>query len=222
MASYLDDQTRAAHYGVCRAKKNRYEKILDFWMWVAVIALLGTLVIELFVNFFLYGFFLADTEHVVNAFTNIIGSALGVYAIYLRKWPITFLAAYVAIFCNVFIAVAAAVAGVVHILLAKLSKEEGWPLFDIPYDEQAQRLKNQESIIRHRAVALGERRAAESAESAVSTENTEMHDILDERADTLSVKPKGYHDRFRDAQPEDRLHTFESGIMDTLEEIGGQ
>lgn len=222
MASCLNDEARLAHYDKCRFRKKSFERVLDWCMWAAIFFGACTVVPELFVNGFMNIVFLQDVKTLLLALAKTLSVAAAIYAIYYRKWPITIAGVFIVSWSNLGVALATAVSAVAHYGLNQLEKEPGWPLFEIPYDEQEQRQKNQESIFRHRAVALGERRAAESTGSAVPAEDTEMHDILDERVDTLSAKPKGYHDRFRDAQPEDRLHTFEPGIMDTLEEIGEQ
>lgn len=220
MASYLDDKTRAEHYGRCRAKKKRYERILDFCMWAALLAGAMTVIPKLFVNGFMNLLFVRNMEMLLEALSRTLGAAVAIYAIYLRKWKITIPATLAALACNIFVALATAVSAVVHWYLHRLSQEEGWPLFDIPYDEQEQRRKNTEKIIRHRAVALGERVISAPTEETAEAAEPGMYDILDERADVLNGSLSGYHDRFRNAQPEDRVNSFEPGVMDTLEDIG--
>lgn len=218
MASYLDDKTRAAHYDECRIKKKRYERVLDICMWASLLFGAFTVIPELFVNVFMNALFLRDVETLSVALGSVLSVAAAIYTIYLRKWPVTVVAAAVVMPFNAAVGCAAIVSAVVHFLLEKLSREEGWPLFDISYAEQEQRQKNTEKIIRHRAVEQGARVIGEAAPDGKSAQD--MYDILDERRDTLSVSPSGYHDRFRNAQPEDRVNSFEPGVMDTLEALG--
>lgn len=213
MASYLDDKTRLAHYDACRAKKKRYERVLDVCMWIAILFGAFTVIPELFVNGLLNGIFIGDISVFFLALFKTLGIAAAIYAIYLRKWPITIVAALVVSPCNSIVALATAAAAVSHWLLHRLSQEEGWPLFEIPYAEQEQRQKNIETIIRNRAVTLGARVSTEPSE------DTEMHDILDESKDTVYVKPKGYHDRFRDSTPQGSVSAFTPEVMDSLEEM---
>ncbi len=216
MASCLNDKARLEHYDKCRFRKKHLEKILDWCMWAAILFGACTVLPELFVNGFMNIVFLQDVQMLLLALAKTLSVAAAIYAIYYRKWPVTIAAAFVVSWCNGAVALAAVVSAVAHYGLNQLEKEPGWPLFEITYEEQEQREKSLESIVRNRAVELGARAAAEP------DDDTDMHDILDESADKIYVKPKGYHDRFRDAEPEDRMHSFEPGVMDTLESIGGE
>lgn len=216
MASCLNDETRLANYDKCRFRKKNFERVLDWCMWAAIFFGACTVIPELFVNGFMNVIFLQDVKTLLLALAKTLSVAAAIYAIYYRRWFVTIAAVFIVSWCNGGVALAAAVSTVVHYGLNQLEKEPGWPLFEIPYDEQEQREKNIENIIRNRAVALGARVATEP------DGDTDMHDILDESADKVYVRPKGYHDRFRDAEPEDRIHSFEPGVMDTLEEIGGE
>lgn len=214
MASCLNDKARLEHYDKCRFRKKRLEKILDWCMWAAIFFGACTVVPELFVNGFMNIIFLQDVEMLLPALAKTLSVAAAIYAIYYRKWPVTVAATLVVSWCNGAVALATAISAVAHYGLNQLEKEPGWPLFEITYEEQEQREKNLDNIFRNRAVELGARVATEP------DGDTDMHDILDESTDKVYVRPKGYHDRFRDAEPEDRIHSFEPGVMDTLESIG--
>ncbi|MDD5946929.1 MAG: hypothetical protein PUC41_03925 [Oscillospiraceae bacterium] len=214
MATYMDDQTRIAHYDKCRIKKKRNERVLDVCMWVAIICGAVTVIPTLFVNGLLNGIFIGDIPTFLRALLTTAIVLFSIYAIYLRKPVITAIAALASFFVDPLVFIATLVSIVPHIGLQKLSQEEGWPLFDISIREYQQREKNTEKIIQHRAMELGARRVTDSAEG-----DAEMNDILNDTSDTVLIPPAGYHDRFRDAVPEDRIHSFQPGVMDTLESI---
>ncbi len=217
MASYMDDETRLAHYDKCRIKKNRYEHTLDICMWIAILFSAMTVIPELFVNGLLNGIFIGDIPVFLGALLCTAAVLFAIYAIYLRKPVITAIAGVAVFYFDPLVGITTLVCVVPHILLAKLSQEEGWPLFDISIGEYQQREKNTEKIMQHRAVELGARLVTDPVEG-----DAEMHDILDERADTVFVRPTGYHDRSRDAVPEDRVSSFTPGVMDTLALIDEQ
>ncbi len=217
LASYMDDETRLAHYDKCRIKKKRYERVLDVCMWIAILFGAMAVIPTLFVDGLLNGIFIGDIPTFFGALLCTAVILFAIYAIYLRKPVITAIAGIVTLYFAPLVSVATLVCIAPHILLAKLSQEEGWPLFDISIGEYQQREKNTEKIMQHRAVGLGARAA-----TAPVAGDAEMHDILDETPDTVFVNPAGYHDRFRDAVPEDRVNSFTPGVMDTLESINEQ
>lgn len=214
MATYMDDQTRMAHYDKCRTKKKRNERVLDVCMWVAIIGGAMEVIPTLFVNGLLNGIFIGNIPTFLGALFSTAIVLFAIYAIYLRKPVITAIAALAVFFIEPLLFLATLVSIVPHIELTKLSKEEGWPLFDISIGEYQQREKNMEKIIQRRAVELGARRVTDPVAG-----DAEMHDILNESSDAVLIPPVGYHDRFRGAVPEDRLHSFQPGVMDTLESI---
>ncbi len=217
MATYMDDATRIEHYDKCRIKKKRNERTLDVCMWIAIIDGAITVLPELFVNGLLNGIFIADIRTFLGALLCTALVLFAIYAIYLRKPVITIVAGVAVFYFAPLVSLATLVCIVPHIALEKLSQEEGWPLFDISIGEYQQREKNTEKIMHHRAVELGARLATDPVEG-----DSEMHDILSEAPDTVFVAPSGYHGRFRDAVPEDRINSFTPGVMDTLESINEQ
>ena len=93
----------------------------------------------------------------------------------------------------------------------ELSMEEGFPQFDIGFDERAKRAAQMERITKHTAIENGQRRTAAPDADAMS-------DLLDEAGDIpiATAELTEYHDRSRHGRIEESGKAVEYGNMDEL------
>ncbi len=213
MASCLTDEVRAAHYDQCRLKKKRCESILSFCMKAVLLIAVFTL-LPAAAEGLLFGLFIGDFDPFLQFVLKTLAGAATVYTIYLRNWKITLGIVFVSAVMNPLTPLFVIPCVFAHRGLNKLEQEPGWPLFDVSFSEWQERQKNLERITRHKAIQLGE--------AAASCSNTgDMDDLLDENRHTLPAFVSGYHDRYRDSDPNAQPAPFVPGIMEELEEIGG-
>jgi|GEM_PF-2032605 len=229
MASLYTDEAREARYAKLRTKKKRLDITLDIIMRIVlftmglgvVINAIGGLLSVLSLNFLDGISFLLDLAMV----------AAVVYAIYKRDrltsaivlgitivFPmIRGFASGFGLSVNLFAPVIMIAVLIVDVQWYQLSQEEGFPLFDISYQERQERQKQLEKVSLNRAVASGVRMAS-------TEQNSDMSDLLDAGFDrpVMAQPLSGYHERMKDAKPGvQRAAGYQPGVMDMLEEIGG-
>ena len=92
-----------------------------------------------------------------------------------------------------------------------LSKEEGFPKFDISFDEREKRAAQMERITKHAAIETGKRRTAAPDADAMS-------DLLDTEGDVpvATAELSGYHERSRHGRIVESGKAVEYGNMDDL------
>lgn len=234
MPSLYTDSVREARYAKLRAEKNRLEKIYNILGWIALFTMGGGLIMAA-LSAFLVGIFLDPME--IVKFVPEAGQVVCVFAaLYKREPKFTGLMMLGFIACGVvstLLSGAPSSAMDVSFLLNfafiflivclvysfrwnKLTKEEGFPHFDITYEERQKRMQIQEEQSRNRAVRAGVRVAA-------TEQTSEMGDILDAGFDAPVLAPHltGTHDRSKNAVGGmKRPAAYTAGEMDELAEDG--
>lgn len=234
MPSLYTDSVREARYAKLRAEKNRLEKIYNILGWIALFTMGGGLIMAA-LSAFLVGIFLDPME--IVKFVPEAGQVVCVFAaLYKREPKFTGLMMLGFIVCGVvstLLSGAPSSAMDVSFLLNfafiflivclvysfrwnKLTKEEGFPHFDITYEERQKRMQIQEEQSRNRAVRAGVRVAA-------TEQTSEMGDILDAGFDAPVLAPHltGTHDRSKNAVGGmKRPAAYTAGEMDELAEDG--
>lgn len=229
MASIYTDEAREARYGKLRIKRNRCEKWLGWIMWA--ILLIGALsLIPGFVDGLLGGLFRGELFTFFGFLFSVVNFCAAVYAVYAKKWQhtiaaIVLIAVLGAITASINYKMAASTFNIIPLIptffidrvWAELEKEEGFPLFDISYAEREERRRNMEKLTEARALRAGYR-------VAQTEQTSDMSDLLDSGRDApvMAAHPRGYHDRYQDSQQiTEPFQGIRSGVMDTLEDIGG-
>ncbi len=234
MPSLYTDSVREARYAKLRAEKNRLEKIYNILGWIALITMGGGLIMAA-LSAFLVGIFLNPME--IVKFVPEAGQVFCVFAaLYKREPKFTELMMLVFIACGVvgallsgassnamnvsFVLNFAFIFLIVCLIYSfrwqKLAKEEGFPHFDITYEERQKRMQLQEEQSRNRAIRSGVRVAA-------TEQTSEMGDILDAGFDApvLASHLTGTHDRSKNAVGGmKRPAAYTAGEMDELAEDG--
>ena len=230
MASIYTDEAREARYGKLRIKRNRCEKWLGWIMWA--ILLIGALsLIPGFVDGLLGGLFRGELFTFFGFLFSVVNFCAAVYAVYAKKWQhtiaaIVLIAVLGAITASINYKMAASTFNIIPLIptffidrvWAELEKEEGFPLFDISYAEREERRRNMEKLTEARALRAGYR-------VAQTEQTSDMSDLLDSGRDApvMAAHPRGYHDRYQDSQQiTEPFQGIRSGVMDTLEDIGGE
>lgn len=227
MASLYTDEVREERYARLRCKKNKLDKQYGILGQIAVF-LAGCGLIAGGLMSFLNGIFLNPME-LISFIPSAAQAVMVVLAIYKREPKFTGLMMLAFFGCDV----VGALLGKVNLLFNgmfiflvfclildfrwdKLRKEEGFPLFDITYEEREKRNQIREEQARNRALQAGVRTAA-------TEQSSDMGDILDDGFDTPVLAPHlhGIHDRGQFAVGgTQRPQAYQSGEMDMLEEIG--
>lgn len=224
MANIYTDESRLARYSVMIKRRNRYERIFGVCMWAMIICA-GTEIIPHLFNGLLYGLFIGELQ----AFFVMLGVAaffaFAIYALVKRSfWFI--LPAFVLcltimdggmfyLFGNFVAPLSLIVSGIVSLLWAKLSQEEGFPRFEISYAEEQGRKKVQERRSEYRAQQAGIRTEQEQLDV-----NAEMTDLLDADSEVVRMPAKlnNYHERYRNADAVVRAAEAHDGTMTELAE----
>lgn len=182
MTSIYTDEARQARYDRLRAKKRRLDKCLDVLMWITLIGGFITL-LSGFMTGVLGGVLYGDLKAFFEWLLNVAVFGVTVWAIYAKNVRFTLIAMIVSAVAA-FLELATA-SGFVYALIPliltlivdiqweKLSKEEGFPLFEISIREYETREKHQLEIARNRALNAGVRVATAEGDGA------DMGDILD-------------------------------------------
>ena len=234
MPSIYTDSVREERYGRLRVRKKQLEKYYDILGWILLIGMGGGLIAAA-IGAFLTGIFLDPMELI--RFIPEAGQVFIVFwALYRHDPKCTGLAMLIFFGCG---ALSSLLSGtgvgvngigfalnlgflpLIIILLIdfkwdKLRKEEGFPHFDILYEEREKRQQNQEELSRNRALKAGVRVAA-------TEQTSEMGDLLDAGFDAPVMAPHlhGIHDRGQFAVGGIRKpDAYTEGQMDRLEEIG--
>ena len=223
MASIYTDDYRLARYSKLRKRRDIIEKVLAISMLIALILAAGE-VIPALLNSILGG--LSLLREISDFFLAVLGIACmagAIYAIYKREWVITLivfvlipiLAAFGAVrYLGVFQPVPLLAALICDVFWLKLSKEEGFPQFQLELNRHEATEKAWNFTSRKNAVESGARAAATG-----TTADSDMHDLLDETAETLNADLKGYQDRSQGADPFVHPTETHSEMMDTLEDL---
>ena len=218
MASLFDDEVRREHYAVCRARRIACEKRFNLCGGVMVFIIIGDIMGTMFsgilekmtdvnpcpvwllpLSLTVYALMLFGTFSrkmlpvLVGVLLSIVRIALG---------PVTF-------FTLAFLPIT--VMALTMRTWVSLSKEEGFPLFDISFDERKKRAVQMERITKHVAIETGKRRTA-------APDAGEMSDLLDTAGDTpvAAAELSGYHDRSRHGRITESGKAVEYGNMDDL------
>lgn len=222
------DKAREERYAKNRLIRNRLDKTFDISMWVTIVVSLIPVA-----NSLIYGLaalVAAQVGVLFESLCTLAGCAATVLAIYQKK--VSFTIAMLGVNVLMLFCKGSVLLNIPILLFVlwvcdrweKLSQEEGFPLFDIPYREQEERRKLQEQYARDRAIQSGARVAATEQQS-------DMHDILDADRDTpvLPAEIRGYEERNRKTgdvfhptvQPDSGVCAAQpvSTDMDTLEAL---
>ena len=234
MANILTDESRLTRYSVLRKRKKILETIFDISMFLIILAA-ATEIIPQFISGVLQGFFLGELRPFFVFLGVTLSMAFFVYALFRRDWRFLLPALILSLlltgggfFCglgSLLSPFAIAAALIVSFFWLKLQKEEGFPLFEITFNEEQERQKVQEKRTEYRTLQAQIREAQEKPDS-----NAEMTDLLDadSQKDFMPAHLSNYHERYRNAdavvhsvQPhDDRMDTVtepeQSGEMDEL------
>jgi len=216
MANLLTDDVRREQYAIHRARRIQCEK------WFSLSG--GVMVFNIIADIF--GTMFSD---ILEKMTNInpcpvwaLPISLAVYALMLfgtssrRPQPVLIgvLLAFVRIALKPFSLFTIALLPIIVMAVTmrawvSLSKEDGFPLFDISFDEREKRAAQMERITKHVAIETGKRRTA-------APNAGEMSDLLDREGDTpvAMTDLSGYHDRSRHGKVGEQGRTVGFGSMD--------
>ncbi|MBR6107922.1 MAG: hypothetical protein IKQ39_07920 [Oscillospiraceae bacterium] len=219
MASIYTDEVRQTRYMRLRRRKRILDRIFDVCMIAALV--FGTLALYSAGPMLMEGLGGADIRLILGGLICILPLPGIIVTIYLKNWK-----AAAAEFALLFLAGAILIDGTYGLLIfidvialvtdifwEKLSQQEGFPTFEIGYQEEKERAKALHQYAENRAVAAGVR--AERTEP-----DNDMHDLLDADTDvgTVTQKLTGMHDRYRDVQThETGRAAYVPGVMDDLE-----
>jgi len=221
LASIYTDEAREARYSKLRQKKRAYDKIFDFCMWGAI--LFGVFALRDLVLVLIAALTSFSLAIIAVCFAGIICVLGTVWAIYKKDIRFSIAIALLMVFlqCSGVIMFSLAlfiiigVTCVTDFLWYKLSQEEGFPLFEIGFEEWKQREKAYERCAENRAVEAGVRAAAE----AQNIGSGEMDDLLDGSSEPIPAVPSGYKDRFAQAHVYESQQRYQPGVMDSLEDL---
>ncbi len=221
MASVYTEDERLVRYSKLRKRRDRIEKILGAVMLVALVAAAGE-VIPALLDSILGGLtLLRGLGEFFLALAGIVLMAAAVFAVYKRDWRITLgVFALIAVgigggavrYLGVLQPLTLTAALVCHIFWARLSKEEGFPQFQLEVNRQEAAAKAWDFTARKRAVETGARVAA-------SEGSGDMHDLLDDSAEEINSDLTGYQERGQGADPLVHKAEQHSELMDTLEDF---
>ena len=221
MASVYTEDERLVRYSKLRKRRDNVEKILGAVMLVALTAAAGE-VIPALLDSILGGLtLLRELDVFFLALAGIVLMAAVIFAIYKRDWritlitlvPVTLGIGFGAIrYLGVLQPLTLTAALVCHIFWARLSKEEGFPQFQLEVNRQEASQKAWDFTARKRAVETGARVAA-------SADDKDMYDLLDDRTEALNTDLTGYQERSQGADPLVHKAEQHSNIMDTLEDL---
>ena len=218
MASLLTDDVRREQNAVFRAQRIKCEKIFNvcgfFLILTALADLVGTILWS--------AFGLITSTNLAPAWCFPV--SLAVYVLVLtgtfgRKMPTVLIGALIGAARLILNPIGFFTLSAIPILIicltmrkwVSLSKEEGFPLFDISFDEREKRAAQMERITKHVAIETGKRRTA-------VPDAGEMSDLLDAAGDVpvATAELSGYHDRSRHGSIVESGRTVENGNMDEL------
>lgn len=221
MPSIYKEDERLARYSKLRKRRDTIEKVLGITMLAAIIAALGEIVPAL-LNSILGGLtLLRGLDEFILALAGIALMAAVIFAIYKRDWRITLVILILTPFCigfgvaqylGILQPLPLISALICDIFWAKLSKEEGFPQFQLEVNRQEAAAKAWDFTARKRAVETGARAAA-------SADSSDMHDLLDDSAEEINSDLTGYQERNQGADPLVHKAEQHSDRMDTLEDL---
>ncbi|MBQ8921160.1 MAG: hypothetical protein IJ060_03240 [Oscillospiraceae bacterium] len=220
MASIYTDAEREARYAKLRTKKRAYDKIFDFCMLGAIV--FGVFALRDILLVFFAALWALSIPHILVcllAMACVLGT---VWAIYKKDVRFTFCVLLLMLFLTftgtapvgVPLILIAGVTCVTDFLWYQLSQEEGFPQFEIGFEEWKQREKAYEHYAENRAVEAGVRAAADAGD-----DGGEMHDLLDEKLTPLPAAPARYKSRFEQAHVYEKQNRYQPGVMDDLEDL---
>ena len=204
MPSFYTDEERSRRYGELRERKKWLDRAYSISMFVTLGIALFLLLPCLYMTF-MQGIFLFQISQVFNMLILLLMFAFQVCGIYSRRWQFTaasvatefvmetmkmklvgiesilpwFMVGFSCVTVFVFVC---------HYANNKLSQEEGYPDFDISYEERAQQKKQMEARQMHRILQ-------EEAKPADPNAESDMTDLLDEAQRTAPAALTAYRDR---------------------------
>ena len=204
MPSIYTDEERSRRYGELRERKKWLDRAYSISMWITLGLALFLLLPSIYLTF-MQGMFLFQISQTLNLLLLLLMFGLQICGIYARRWQITAGAAAAAFIMSAtdmkingirdilhwFITGFACVTVFVfvcHYAHHKLSQEEGYPDFDISYEERAQQKKQMEARQMHRILQ-------EEAKPADPNAESDMTDLLDEAQRTAPAALTAYRDR---------------------------
>ncbi|MBR5372992.1 MAG: hypothetical protein IK130_12360 [Oscillospiraceae bacterium] len=229
MASLLNDEVRREHYAVCREQRIKCEKLFSLCGGVMVGLCAADIISSLYLAIWVtYDMTVKNASHLVGGWNLsnfgclILSLAicvtvlLGVHARKTRTVLIGLILSPVRVVLEPLRFFTLAVIPIVVCFLSMrkwdaLSKEDGFPQFDISFDERKKRAAQMERITKHMAIETGKRRTA-------APDAGEMSDLLDTAGDTpvAAAELSGYHDRSRHGQITESGRNVAFGDMDEL------
>ena len=223
MADLNADVIRFARYEKCRKKKSIIEKILGFVMAAAIILALCEVIPLAFSSIFGGLMLTAGLDMLAVTIVSAACMAAVIYAVYKRNWRITLavLAAVIILtaagilqYTGAFQPVPLTAALICDLMWLPLEKEEGFPLFQVPLNSHEAVEKARDYTIRKSAVESGARSAVSDTPA-----DSDMLDLLDDKAETINAELKEYHERSRNADPTVHASENHSSNMDALENL---
>ena len=205
MPSIYTDEERSRRYGELRERKKWLDKAYSLSMWAAL-GLSLLMLLPTFYFTFMSGMFLFKVgKPLVDLLMVLLSAGLQIVGIGTRKWQLTLGSAAaqfvmdtisitlvgvkeIFLWFSVPFAFLTLFVFVCHYANNKLSQEEGYPDFDISYEERAQQKKQMEA--RHMQRIL-----QEEAVPADPAADSDMTDLLDEAQRTAPASLTAYRDR---------------------------
>ena len=204
MPSALTDEARRAHYGKMREYKKWIDKAYALGMGVFIL-LAVLLVLPTFYFTVMSGMFLFKIKKpVIDLLFVLLMYGLQFAGIGTRKWQYTAGAAAawfvsdtvgfslvamseIYLYFSIAFVILTVYASACHIAWHKLSQEEGFPDFDISFEERGKQQKQAEAQHRHRILQEEATAAAGSVK--------DMTDLLDPEQKTMPAELTAYRDR---------------------------
>ncbi len=220
LASIYTDEERESRYSGLRKKKRIYDKVFDICMWTAII--FGVFALRDILITMIAALWVMSIPTIFVCLLALVCVLGTVWAIYKKDIRFSggilllmlFLQFTGVINFGVQLPLVAGVTCVTDYLWYKLSQEEGFPQFEISFEEWKQREKAYEHYAENRAVEAGVRAAA-----GAQNDGGEMHDLLDESRAPLPASPSSYKSRFEQAHVYEKQVHYQPGVMDSLEDL---
>ena len=222
MSSIYTDDSRLVRYEKLRKKKKILEWILDAAMLIALLLAAGEVVPNLLESVLGSLTSLRDMGTVVLALAAVACMAAAIYAIYKKNCVITLAvlvltAALIGTgavrYWGILQPLPLGTALICHFLWIPLTKEEGYPQFQLEVNRHQATEQAWDFSSRQRAVETGARTAP------AAEDDKDMRDLLSEGADVLNAELHGYRERSQGADPLVHAAEQHDSAMDSLEEL---
>jgi len=224
MASALTDEERGRQYDIMREEKKRCEKVYNICGWV-IIGLAVFIVLPSIYSAFLHAMFRFEVRPIGETALIIAMFLFGLFGIARRSYYLTGISLVLMVFVDGCVrqitgipeilphftfafSIVSIIVGYIHWRWGKLKDQEGFPDFNISYQERAQHEAAMQKQRENHLLAEGaERRQPNSGE---------MTELLDEEQTALPAELSAYKDRFTQHTEKAGERQYTKGEMDEL------